>query len=307
VLALLAAYVVAQRRRRRNAVRFAALPLLARVAPSPGWRRHLPAGLFLLMATLLVTGFARPEAETRVPREQATVVVALDFSYSMRATDVAPDRFAVAREAAATFVRELPSQYRVGLVPFSTTASVAVPPTTDHALVENMIRGLQPYGSTAIGDAIVAATRASQQQVAEAVAGVSADAGGEAADRVPARVVLLTDGSNSTGVPVETGIRAAMDAGVPVSTIAYGTDAGVIDDTPVPVDRETLRNIAAETGGVAYEAASAAELERVYDDLGSSLGFRLERTEITSWFVGLGLGAALLAALTSLRFTGRLP
>ena len=307
VLALLAAYVLAQHRRRRHAVRFAALPLLARVAPSPGWRRHLPAGLFMLMAVLLVTGFARPETEMRVPREQATVVVVLDISWSMRARDVVPDRFTVASDAAAKFVRQLPDQYRVALVPFSTGATVAVAPTTDHALVEDAIRGLEPQGATAIGDAIVAATKASQQTIAESVASASADASGEGVARVPARVVLLSDGANSHGVPVETGIKAAVSAGVRVSTIAYGTDTGHLGDTAVPVDRDTLRAIAEKTGGRAYEAASAAELRQVYQDLGSSLGFRLERTEITSWFVGLGLAAALLAALASLRFTGRLP
>lgn len=307
VLALLAAYVFAQRRRRRHAVRFAALPLLARVAPSPGWRRHLPAGLFMLMAVLLVTGFARPEADLRVPREQATVVVALDLSGSMRATDVAPDRFTVARAAAATFVRQLPDQYRVGLVPFSTTASVAVPPTTDHALVEDAIRGLEPQGSTAIGDAIVTATGASQQTVAGSVASASAEAGSDGADRIPARVVLLSDGANSRGVPVEAGIEEAVGAGVRVSTIAYGTDGGRLGRLRVPVDRETLRTIAEQTGGRAYQAASAAELRQVYEDLGSSLGSRVERTEVTSWFVGLGLVGALLASLASLRFNGRLP
>jgi Ca-activated chloride channel family protein len=307
VLAMLAAYVLAQGRRRRHAVRFAALPLLARVAPSPGWRRHLPAGLFLVMAVLLVTGFARPEADMRVPREQATVVVALDVSWSMRARDITPDRFTVARDAAVAFVRQLPDQYRVGLVPFSAGATIAVAPTTDHALVEDAIRRLQPQGATAIGDAIVAATGASQQTAPASVASASEQAGSKGAQRVPARVVLLSDGANSSGVPVTAGIEAAVNSGVRVSTIAYGTDGGLLGRTAVPVDRETLRTIAEQTGGRAYEAATAAELREVYEDLGSSLGFRVERTEITSWFVGLGLAFALLAALASLRFTGRLP
>ena len=312
VLGLLVAYVLAQFGRRRHAVRYAALPLLARVAPSPGWRRHLPAALFLLMAGLLVTGFARPQTDMRVPREQATVVVVLDMSDSMRATDVTPDRFSVARDAAAAFVRRLPAQYRVGLVPFSSSATVAVPPTTDHALVIDSIMKLQPGGATAIGDAMLASTEASQRLIGEWVGGGSAASGagsveGARGERIPSRVVLLSDGASSRGVPVEEGIEAAVVAGVRVSTIAYGTDRGLLGDQPVPVDHETLRTIAAETGGRAYRAASAHELRGVYRDLGSSLGYRVERHEITSWAVGLGLLAALLAAVTSLRFTGRLP
>ena len=311
VLGLLVAYVLAQFGRRRHAVRYAALPLLARVAPRPGWRRHLPAALFLLMAGLLVTGFARPQTDMRVPREQATVVVVLDISDSMRATDVTPDRFSVARDAAAAFVRRLPAQYRVGLVPFSTSATVAVPPTTDHALVIDSIMQLRPGGATAIGDAMVTSTEASQRLIGQWVDGASAASAGGSREgdrgRIPSRVVLLSDGANSRGVPVEEGIEAAVVAGVRVSTIAYGTDIGILGNQPVPVDHKTLRTIAAETGGRAYRAASARELRGVYRDLGSSLGYRVERTEITSWAVGLGLVAALLAAVTSLRFTGRLP
>lgn len=309
LLGLLVLYVLAQFARRRHAVRYAALPLLARVAPRPGWRRHLPAALFLLMLAALVTGFARPQTDMRVPREQATVVIALDLSDSMRATDVSPDRFSVARDAAAAFVRRLPPQYRVGLVPFSTQAAVAVPPTTDHALVVDSILQLRPGGATAIGDAVVTSTQASQRLIGQWTGGTAGAPGSGAGggERIPSRVVLLSDGASSRGSPVEEGVEAAILAGVRVSTIAYGTDAGVLRDQPVPVDHETLRTIAAETGGRAYRAESARELRKVYRDLGSSLGYRIERHEVTSWAVGLGLLAGLLAASTSLRFTGRLP
>jgi Ca-activated chloride channel family protein len=296
VLALLVAYLLVQRRRKRSAVRFAALPLLARVAPSPGWRRHVPAALFMAMAVVLVTGFARPEADVRVPREEATVVVALDLSGSMRATDVSPDRFSVAQEAAEQFIAELPEQYQVGLVSFSTTASLDVPPTTDRAEVQRALASMSPDGGTAIGDAITTSVEASQR--------AAADGEGEP---VPARVVLLSDGQNSQGSPVDAGIQAALGADVPVSTIAYGTDGGTLGNLSVPVDRETLAQIADETGGEAYEAASAEELEGVYEDLGSSIGYRTETQEISSWFIGGGLVLAMLAAAASLRFTGRLP
>lgn len=300
VLALLVAYLLVQRRRRRSAVRFAALPLLARVAPSPGWRRHVPAALFMAMAVVLVTGFARPEADVRVPREEATVVVALDLSGSMRATDVSPDRFSVAQEAAEQFIDELPEQYQVGLVSFSTTASLDVPPTTDRAEVQRALASMSPDGGTAIGDAIATSVEASQRAAAESE-------GEDGDEPVPARVVLLSDGQNSQGSPVDAGIQAALGADVPVSTIAYGTDGGTLGNLSVPVDRGTLAQIADETGGEAYEAASAEELEGVYEDLGSSIGYRTETQEISSWFIGGGLVLAMLAAAASLRFTGRLP
>jgi len=248
------------------------------------------------MAVLLVTGFARPEAEVRVPRERASVVVAVDLSGSMRADDVSPNRFTVAQEAASDFVAQLPDRYRVGLVPFSDTAAVAVPPTTDHALVQEAIADLSIRGATAIGDAIATSVRAATSR-----------AGTTGAGTIPARVVLLSDGQNSRGIPVAQGIAAAIDADVPVSTIAYGTDEGTLGSTPVPVDRETLANIAEETGGRGYEAATAEELRAVYADLGSSIGYRIERAEITAWFVAAALVTAALAAAASLRFSGRLP
>ncbi|HET7477402.1 MAG TPA: VWA domain-containing protein [Dermatophilaceae bacterium] len=298
VAALAVVYVVMQRRRKRYAVRFAALPLLDRVAPKgPGWRRHLPAAAYLLMGAALVTAFARPEAETKVPREEATVVVALDVSNSMMATDVTPDRITVAKAAAGSFVEQLPDPLRVGLVTFASSAQVPVPPTTDHQQVEQAIHEVALRGGTAIGDALIAAV--------QSVRAASTDAA------VPARIVLLSDGANVAGSPVSDGIQAATEAGIPVSTIAYGSEDGSVTingrTIPVPADAETLAQVAEQTGGKAYQAASAAELNEVYEDLSSSIGFRLERTEVTSWFVGAALALALLAAAGSLVWFSRLP
>ncbi|MFY0409908.1 VWA domain-containing protein, partial [Solicola sp. PLA-1-18] len=167
---------------------------------------------------------------------------------------------------------------------------------TDRAEVQRALASMSPDGGTAIGDAITTSVEASQR--------AAADGEGEP---VPARVVLLSDGQNSQGSPVDAGIQAALGADVPVSTIAYGTDGGTLGNLSVPVDRETLAQIADETGGEAYEAASAEELEGVYEDLGSSIGYRTETQEISSWFIGGGLVLAMLAAAASLRFTGRLP
>jgi len=314
VLGLVVAYVLMQRRRKRYAVRFAALPLLERVAPKgPGWRRHLPAAAYLVMAAALVTAFARPEMQTRVAREEATVVVALDVSASMQATDVSPDRLTVARDAARTFVEGLPQEYRVGLVTFSSSARIAVSPTIDHGLVDQALEDATLGGGTAIGDALVASVQSVESTSSGAGAPGSGGSGGSgsSAGSSAARIVLLSDGASASGVSVDQGVAAAMEAGIPVSTIAYGTADGVVtlrgQTIPVPADTQTLASIAQETGGKSYEAASADQLRQVYDDLGSSIGYRVERTEVTSWFVGLAILAALLAAGGSLLWFGRLP
>jgi Ca-activated chloride channel homolog len=308
VALLVVLYVVAQRRRRRYAVRFAALPLLERVAPrGPGWRRHAPAAAFLLMATALVTGFARPEAEVRVPREEATVVIALDVSTSMRAEDVPPNRFEVAREAARDFVDLLPERFNIGIIAFSGSVKVAVPPTTDRVLIDQALDDLTLAGGTAIGDALTASVRSIRPATGDAAAIPKA----KRPRLPPARIVLLSDGGNSAGSPIAAGVATAVAAKIAVSTIAYGTPDGVVPLQgrllQVPVDEEALALIADETGGVAYKAATKDELKEVYSDLGSSLGYRTERREVTSWFIGAGLVAALLAAAGSLAWFSRLP
>ncbi|HWG94955.1 MAG TPA: VWA domain-containing protein [Mycobacteriales bacterium] len=301
VAALAAGYVVVQRRRRAYAVRFTALPLLASVAPRrPGWRRHVPAALLLLSLVVLTGAFARPEADVRVPREAATVVVAIDVSLSMQAVDVEPDRFTAAKDAASAFVDGLPEEFAVGLVSFSGGAAIAVPPTQDH---EEVVRGIEELTlgpSTAIGEAVYASL--------EAVRLVQPVDGGPAA---PARVVLLTDGTNTVGRDVESAAAAAADAGVPVSTIAFGTPEGVVDVqgqlVPVPVDALAMERLAEATGGSAFTAQSGDELSAVYDDIGEQVGTTTERREVTDAATGLGLGLVLLAAAASLAWTSRLP
>ena len=301
VAALLAAYVWAQRRRPRYAVRFSELDLLAAVAPRvPAWRRHVPSGLLLLSLVALIAGFAKPQADRQVPRERATVVVALDVSLSMMAEDVDPDRITAAKEAARSFVAGLPSRFNVGLVAFSGTASIVVPPTLDHASVERAVEDLELGPGTAIGEAVVSSLAA--------LASVPGEQGQEAP---PARVVLLSDGANTQGRPIEAGVRLAQEVGVPVSTIAYGTPDGVVEvegqRIRVPVDGPALRELAEETDGQAYEAESGDELERVYEDIGSSVGTTTERQEVTDRFVGLGLLLALGAAATALLWSPRMP
>ena len=311
VAALAVAYVVLQRRRSKYAVRFTNLKLLDRVAPArPQWRRHVPAGLFLAMLALLVVGFARPQSAVQVPRERATVLVAVDVSRSMLATDVDPDRLTAAKTAAREFVADLPEEFNVGLVGFAGTASVFVPPVTDRAAVEagidRLSEGTAGRAGTAIGDAIATSL--------EAIRTLDAEAG---EDVPPARVVVLSDGANTAGQdPAEAAARAT-ELGVPVDAISFGTENGTIGGSaaggggggsqPVPVDGQTLQAVADATGGNYFAAGSAEELRSAYADIGSSVGYETETQDVSARFIGFGLLFAALAALASMFWFARLP
>ena len=298
VAGLAVAHVVLQRRRPAYAARFTELELLRSVAPRfPGWRRHVTAALALLALALLTVAFARPQGEVEVARERATVVIAIDTSLSMEATDVDPDRITAARVAASRFIDDLPDSLDVGLVSFSGEAAVVSLPTQDHAAVTSAVQSLELGPSTAIGEAVFASLAAARA--------VPTD--GEAP--APARVVLLSDGTNTVGRELSQAASAAIEAGVPVSTIAYGTPEGVVEVqgqlVPVPVDTQALADLADDTGGRAYTAESADELTDVYADIGSAVGTTTELQEITARVTGLGLLAAFAAVVTSLLWSSR--
>jgi Ca-activated chloride channel family protein len=230
------------------------------------------------------------------------VIMAVDVSLSMQAKDIEPTRFKAMQTAASEFVDVLPARINLGLVSFAGTANTLVPPTTDRAQVSGAIERLHLAESTAIGDAVFASLTAIETFQA------SLDA---PADKLPpARIVLLSDGYNTVGREATQAIDAARQAGVPVSTIAFGTDYGTLDlqgeTVPVPVDRSTLEQIAKQTGGSYSEAASAAELEQVYADLGSQIGYTTEPKDISPWFVRAGVLLALVGAGLSLLWTNRL-
>jgi Ca-activated chloride channel family protein len=301
VAALAAGYILMQLRRKEYAVRFTNLALLDSIAPKrPGWRRHVPATAFVLAMIALVTAFARPAKPVKVPRERATVMMAIDVSLSMEATDVEPNRLIAAQEAAKSFVDIVPSRLNVGLVAFSGVAQVLVSPTTDHALLKRNIDNLQLGPRTAIGEAIFASLGS--------IASVASDPG---QPPPPGRIVLMSDGETTVGRENDLATKAAVDAKVQVSTIAFGTDDGYVvvegRNIPVPVNRDALAAIADATGGRAFEAGTAKELRRVYADIGSSIGYRTEQREVTSWVVGLALVFALAAAGGSLLWSSRLP
>jgi len=302
VAGLVALYVVLQLRRKAYAARFTNVALLGSLVPKrPGWRRHLACGLVALALATLVVSLAVPSAKVRVPRERATVMMALDVSLSMKSSDVDPTRFQAMKTAAKKFAQELPTRINLGLVAFAGTANTLVTPTTDRGQVTGAIDNLQLAESTAIGEAIFTSLTDIQN---------FQDSLGSTQKAPPARIVLLSDGYNTVGRDDTQAIDAATSAKVPVSTIAFGTDYGTLDlngeTVPVPVDRATLKKIADETGGSYSQAASAGELEKVYADLGSQIGYTTEPHDISPWFVRAGVFLAFLGAVLSLLWTQRL-
>ncbi|MEJ7583703.1 MAG: VWA domain-containing protein [Acidimicrobiales bacterium] len=307
VAALAAGYVTLQLRRRSYAVRFTNLDLLQSIAPrSPGWRRHIPAVVMLLALVVLVTALARPAREERVPRERATVILAVDTSLSMKAEDVPPNRIDAAKRAAKVFLDIIPPKINVGLVSFNGSARVDVGPTTDRDAVKIAIDNLELAERTAIGEGIFASLQAIK----------AAPKAKNAKEPVPARIVLMSDGETTVGRPDSVASQEAKRQKVPVTTIAFGTDDGFIEVpnetgemevTPVRVNREALERIADDTGGKAFTAATENELKQVYTDIGSSVGFITEFREIGLWFVGLAVLLLFATSTMSLLWFSRLP
>jgi Ca-activated chloride channel family protein len=309
VVAVAVGYVLAQRARRKRTMRFANLALLEKVAPkSQGWVRHLPAVLIVLSLLLLTVGLAGPTAEQKVPRNRATVILVIDVSLSMEATDVAPTRLKAAQDAATQFARNMTPGINLGLISFAGTATVLVNPTTDRNGVIKAIENLKLAQSTATGEGIFAAL-----QSVESFSSVVGGADGPP----PARVVLMSDGKQT--VPEDlyaarggyTAAQAAKQAGVPISSISFGTTHGSVDidgkAQPVSVDDESLREIARLSGGDFYKAASAEELKKVYADLGEQIGYELKDADASKPWVVVGTLILMMGAAASLFFGQRLP
>ncbi|QKW36404.1 VWA domain-containing protein [Actinomadura sp. NAK00032] len=298
---LAAAYTVLQLRRSRYAVRFTNLALLSQVAPRrPGWRRHVAAGLFLIMILLMMVGFARPASSVKVPRDRATIMVAVDVSLSMMARDVSPSRFDAAKAAAKKFIGDLPRRFNVGVVAFAGNANLVAAPSADRAAAIASLDQLALAKRTAIGEAVFTSLQAVRSFDAEA-----------SQDPPPAHIVLLSDGDNTTGRSVQEAVDASRVAHIPVSTIAFGTPYGTVDiegeTTSVSVNKETLKTLADSTDGKAYEAADAGQLDEVYSNIGTSLGFRIEHRDIAARYIGIALLFALAAGGASLAWFSRLP
>jgi Ca-activated chloride channel family protein len=303
VAALLAAYVVLQLRRKRYVTRFSNVELLGSVVPRrPGWRRHLTFALLLIGLAVLSVGVARPSAAVKVPRENATVILDIDVSLSMEATDVLPSRIETAKDAGQKFVGLLPTRINLGLVSFGGQASLLVPPTLNRESVKAAIGELRLQQSTAIGEAIFTSLQAIQ------VFTRSTTAKGDKPP--PARIVLLSDGTNTVGRSVNDAIGAALKAHVQVSTIAFGTQTGTVtidgQTQRVPADDRTLETIAQATGGTFHTAHSEQELSSVYKDIGSQIGYTTEHRDISWRFMLAGLLSLFAAGGAAMLWAGRL-
>jgi Ca-activated chloride channel homolog len=292
-----AAYAAAQRRRRAAADAFASPAVRASALPrTPGWRRHAPIALYGLALAALAAALARPEATVAVPTEQATVVMAIDRSGSMRATDVAPTRLAAMQSAASRFLDSLPPKVKVGAVAFNGRTAVLEAPTTDRAPLRSAIEGIEAKGGTASGDGLSAALDLIRT-------------GGT--ERPPAAVVLISDGKSTRGAdPLEVA-REAADLGVPVYTVSLGTSGGTVTDAEgvthdAAPDPETMRAVAEASGGRSFTVDDAAGLTAVYERLGSQVATEKEPREVTAAFAGGALLFVAGGALLSLHWFRRL-
>ncbi len=311
VPALLLFAVLMDRRRARYPVAFTNLEVLAGVVEEKrSWRRWAPLVLFLLSLTFAAGALARPRANLTVPEDNATVVLVVDVSGSMRADDVEPTRLDAAISAMRLFLDRLPKRFKVGLVAFSSETEVLVQPIRDRDALREALGYLQPEAGTAIGDGLDAGVKLAVQSLAND--GVERKPN----EAVPAAVVLLSDGAQNRGKlqPLEAA-QHARDAGIKVYAVALGTPDGVVsfgfglfvNSIPVPPDPETMRKIAGATGGKAYNAQTSSKLSSVYRTLGSSIGRRTDLREITSWFAAAS-ALFLLGALAAGRvWEGRLP
>jgi Ca-activated chloride channel family protein len=306
-IAALIAYIVAQRMRPRYVARFTDVDLLSSVVPRrAGWHRHIASVLMLLALVTLVLGFAKPAFAERVPRNRATVMLTLDTSASMEATDVSPSRLEAAKAQARAFVAKLPAGIKVGVIQFASSASVVAAPTTDRSTVDAAIDNLQEGQGTATGVAINLAM--------QAIKSLPTAAGGKAA---PAVIVLMSDGSptvSSQGSdPVQAAESAASAAGaanVPVDTIAFGTAEGTVtiqgQTVAVPSDPETMAQLAKLSKGKTFTAASQGQLSSVYKSIGKAVGYDVHKHDITAWFTGIGLFLVMASAAAGLVWMQRL-
>ena len=309
VAGLAALYIVMQVARQRRMLRFANMELLESVAPKrPTKWRHVPAILLVASLVLFTIAMAGPTHDVRIPRNRAVVMLVIDVSQSMRATDVPPTRMLAAQEAAKEFAGELTPGINLGLIEFAGTATVLVSPTTNRDATKTALDKLQYADRTATGEGIYTAL--------QAIATVGAVIGG--GDKPPpARIVLFSDGKETMPTNPDnpkgafTAARTAKDQGVPISTISFGTPYGFVEINgqrqPVPVDDETMKKVAQLSGGNSYNAASLAELKAVYASLQQQIGYETIKGDASVGWLRLGALVLALAGLAALLINRRLP
>jgi Ca-activated chloride channel family protein len=292
VPALIAGYLFILRRRRAYTVRFTNLELLSTVVPkSPGWRRHVPPVFLLLALVFLVGALARPTMERAVPKEQAGVMLVLDVSLSMAATDIAPDRITAAKAAAIEFGRAAPEELRIGVAAFSELSFLASPMTRNRSQIEAAIQSLRPLAGTAVGDGLWVALDEVARQVNDG-------------KQAPASVLLLSDGHSNRGREPQEAAERARTMGVKVFTVGLGTQGATLDlggqEVPVDLDEVQLQDIAETTGATYFRSVDAEGLTDVYRNLSSALGSEKEEQEVTALAAGIAAVLLLLGAVAGL-------
>src|ERR1700722_5673792 len=309
VLVLVGLYIAAQLARQRRVLRFANMELLESVASRrPNRWRHLPAVLLVVSLVLFTIAMAGPTRDVRIPRNRAVVMLVIDVSQSMRATDVAPNRLVAAQEAAKQFADQLTPGINLGLIAYAGTATVLVSPTTNRDATKAAIDKLQLADRTATGEGIFTAL--------QAIATVVAVIGG-CDEPPPARVVLMSDGKETVPSNPDnpkgayTAARTAKDQGVPISTVSFGPPYGYVEINdqrqPVPVDDETMKKVAQLSGGQSYSASNLSELKGVYSTLQQQIGYETIRGDASTGWLRLGSLVLALAALAALLINRRLP
>jgi Ca-activated chloride channel family protein len=298
--ALVVVYFIVQHGRRKYTTRFASADLMASVAPRrPRWQRHISSAVLLLALVAMVIGLARPMTTSKVPKKRGTILLTIDTSGSMNATDVAPTRLLAAEAAASQFVTQLPAGLKVGLISFSASAHVLVAPTTNHATVLGAINGLQLNSGTATADAIAKGLAAAAAQPADATG-----------TKAPVAIVLMSDGSPTIGLDgaspeasVATETAKAKAARVPIDTIAFGTTT----DPRVPADPAAMAQIASGSGGEFFTATTEKTLSSVYDQIRRSVGYDAVTHDLTIWWLAAGLLLTFLAGAAGLYWMQRIP
>jgi Ca-activated chloride channel homolog len=309
IAGLIGLYIVVQRARQKRILRFANMELLEKVAPKQPTRwRHLPAILLVASLLLFTVAMAGPTHDVRIPRNRAVVMLVIDVSQSMRATDVAPSRLVAAQEAAKQFADQLTPGINLGLIAYAGTATVLVSPTTNRDATKQGIDKLQLADRTATGEGIFTAL--------QAIATVGAVIGG-GDEPPPARVVLMSDGKETVPSNPDnpkgayTAARTAKDQGVPISTVSFGTPYGYVEINdqrqPVPVDDEMLKKIADLSGGEAFTASSLEQLKAVFTSLQQQIGYETIKGDASMGWLRLGALVLALSALGALLINRRLP
>ena len=325
VPALIAAYIWAQRRRQRYALRYASLSLVREaLGNGPGRKRHIPPALFLAALLFMAIAVARPETVVTVPVQEGTVILAIDVSGSMLAEDLKPNRMEAAKDAAKAFVDRQGADVKLGVVAFSGDAQVVQAPTNDKDLVVAAINRLRPQRATAIGRGMLASLDAIFEDTEEtppsviALRRLAGDPTGPTPAPVPkgadhtATIVLLSDGQNNQFPAPQQVIEDAVNRGIRIFTVGVGSADGTVvriqgRSVRTRLDEATLKQIAEDTGGQYYNASNERDLRAVYENLSTQLVFRQQRTEITAILTAIGAVLSMTGAALSLFWFNRIP